>query len=82
MLHVPLLSDAYAAALFGAAAPRSGLDPEGAGADTYRPVLPEPSGAPDDDEREGEEDVDTAPSDLDDIETARTRPLRLDRIHL
>lgn len=78
MLHFPLLSDAYAAALFGAAAPRTGPTPHDGCAEPYGTVPPEPLPEPGDEE----EDADAAPDDRDDIETARTRPLRLDQIHL
>ena len=79
MLHFPLLSDAYAAALFGAEAPRTGPAPQDGCAESYGTVPPEPPPEPGDEE---EEDVDAAPEDPDDIETARTRPMRLDQIHL
>ena len=81
MLHFPLLSDAYTAALFGTDGPRTEPAPhEGDGAGTFGPLRREAPRAPVDagDER----DVDPPTSDRDDIETARTRPLRLDQIHL
>jgi hypothetical protein len=81
MLHVPLLSDAYAAALFGTDSPRTEPAPQEGGSGRLVPLRPETPRSPVDDEGD-EEDVDAAPSDRDDIETARTRPLRLDQLHL
>ena len=82
MLHVPLLSDAYAAALFGTDGPRTEPAPHEEGAaGRFVPLRRETPRAPVDDEGD-DEDVDTPTSDRDDIETARTRPLRLDQIHL
>lgn len=68
MLQFPLLSDAYAAALLTASAPHPDSVPE-----TEPGPLPQETPDP---KREdgGAED--------DDMETARTRPLRFDRIHL
>lgn len=76
MLHFPLLSDAYAAALFGADPPRTEPPPNDGCADSRGTVRPESSPEPE----EEDEDVRAVPDD--DIETARTRPLRLDQIHL
>ena len=76
MLHFPLLSGAYAAALFGAEAPRTGPAPHDACAGSRGTVRSEPSPEPERDH----EDVQAVPDD--DIETARTRPLRLDQSHL
>ena len=76
MLHFPLLSDAYAAALFGADTPRTEPPPHDGCAESWGTVRPEPSPEPEEDD----EDDQAVPDD--DIETARTRPLRLDQIHL
>jgi hypothetical protein len=78
MLHFPLLSDAYAAVLFGAGAPRTGQVPLGS-SDACDPLVPEPSRAPDEEDEDGTHDE---PDADEDFETARTRPLRLDQIRL
>jgi hypothetical protein len=71
MLHLPLLSAAYEAALFGERSPDRGTGVE------ERPAA---APCPPDDEPA----LDEFPEDEDDLETARTRPLalRLDQIHL
>lgn len=79
MLHFPLLSGAYAAALFGTDDPRTEPAPHEGGGALRRET---PREQVDDGDERDEDDVDTASSDRDDIETARTRPLRLDQIHL
>jgi hypothetical protein len=73
MLHLPLLSDAYVAALVEADGP-----PPQAPIET-------PCERPDDADDEAAEATaseNVTPDDEDDMETARTRPLRLDQIHL
>jgi hypothetical protein len=76
MLHLPLLSDAYPAALV-----------EADGPPPHAPIET-PCERPDDADDELDElaeataTEDAAPDDEDDMETARTRPLRLDQIHL
>ncbi len=75
MLHFPLLSDAYAAALFGADTPRTEPPPHDGCGESWVTVRPEPR-------QEDDEDVHAVPDDREDIETARTRPLRLDQIRL
>lgn len=68
MSRLPLLSDLETPALLTASEPRPDSEPEAA------VVLPSPG--PSDPEFE-----DDATGD-DDMETARTRPLRFDRLHL
>ena len=78
MLHHGLLSDAYVAALFGANEPRPECEPHEGASGIPAPVRPaEPAAVA---ESEDEEDAPAAAED--DMETARTRPLRLDQIHL
>lgn len=80
MLHFPLLSDAYEAALLGA----DELRPKTA---AHPPSHPRPCPAPPEHSKPGiggEENhgADSTEDLPDDMETARTRPLRLDRLHL
>jgi hypothetical protein len=77
MLHFPLLSDAYVAALCGKHEFLAESESREGAAVTSRSTLPEqpfPS-------RENEGGNDDMKDDYD-METARTRPLRLDQIHL
>jgi hypothetical protein len=75
-MHYPLLSDAYVAALerkhdvSAKAAPRPGAPMTSLPTPAEKPFLA----------RKTERDDDRKSDD--DMETARTRPLRLDRIHL
>lgn len=80
MLHFPLLSDAYAAALFEAEGPQ-GLPAERAPIENPC-ELPDVAADDDDDEVADATAENPARDDEDDMETARTRPLRLDQIHL
>lgn len=75
MLQFPLLSDAYSAALDGVHEPRPESAPRDGAASTpcpIPPVRPIPG-------REAREEDDAVDTD-DDMETARTRPLRRDQI--
>lgn len=78
MLNVPLLSDAYQAALSGVNEPRSEAAPHGLTGTTACPDRPE-SPTPQEEDGDGGDAPDDA---CDDMETARTRPLRMDRLHL
>jgi hypothetical protein len=74
MLHFPLLSDAYAAALFGA----DETQRRDGGAEVAPCSLPS-AASEEDDERKP---LPPPEEEDDDLETAPTRPLRLDQIHL
>jgi len=76
MVHFPLLSPAYSSALFEPGEPRAPRPPHESAAAPPGPGEEDVTPAP---ERENEESVDVSE---DDIETAPTRPLRLDQIHL
>lgn len=79
MLHFPLLSDAYEAALVGADPSRSAAhQPLHPGPCPIQPEQPEPAL----DAEEERDDTDPVEDLPDDMETARTRPLRLDRFRI